>query len=411
MNVSLHTKATPLWVTLACCALAALCEGFDLQAAGVAAAGIRAEFHPSSSQLTWFFSASTLGLVIGALIGGRLSDAFGRKPVLVTSITIFGLFSLVNAAAWDVSSLTLVRLLTGLGLGGALPNLVALVNESSTPERRAANVALVYSGVPFGGAFASVVSLATDPANWRVIFIVGGVVPLLIAPILHRFLRESAVPTKPPSTPQGEDVLAARTAGYLAVLSSGRAVPTLLLWTSFFVALLTLYLLLSWLPTLLVTNGLTPAQASGAQVAFNVGGGLSAILTGRLLDSRLRGASVVAIFTAMPALLFLLARAPSVPALIAVIVFLLGCAVIGAQSFLYADSPRHYPDAIRGVGVGCAVAMGRLGSVVGPALGGVLLSTGRNSSQLMMSILPLVIIGSVLAVTLALYRPQRPAKP
>src|SRR5579863_3893846 len=106
------------------CLLAAMCEGFDLQAAGVAAAGIVGEFKPTPDQLGTFFSASTLGLFFGALIGGRLADRVGRKAVLVTSIGLFGLCSLFTAFAWDIQSLAWARLLTGFGLGGALPILI-----------------------------------------------------------------------------------------------------------------------------------------------------------------------------------------------------------------------------------------------------------------------------------------------
>src|SRR6202023_2997864 len=107
--------------TIIFCVCAALCEGIDLQAAGVAAAGIGAEFKPSPDQFGTFFSASTFGLFLGAIIGGRLADSIGRKKVLVVSIGLFGLFSLLTSLAPDVHSLIWARALTGLGLGGALP--------------------------------------------------------------------------------------------------------------------------------------------------------------------------------------------------------------------------------------------------------------------------------------------------
>lgn len=150
----------PLGVLL--CFLAALCEGIDLQAAGVAAAGIRQQFHPDGRWLAYFFSASTLGLFCGAIIGGRVADRLGRKPVLVTSIAVFGLFSILTGLAWDVDSLTLARLLTGLGLGGALPNLLAIGSEDAPVNRRSAYVTMIYAGTPLGGALASLVSLLTS---------------------------------------------------------------------------------------------------------------------------------------------------------------------------------------------------------------------------------------------------------
>ena len=111
---------------LGLCFLTAVCEGFDVQAAGVAAGGIAREFHVAPSALAYFFSAANLGLLIGALIGGRLSDRVGRKAVLIGSLAVFGLFSLATAFAGDIQGLTVVRLLTGVGLGGAMPTMIAV---------------------------------------------------------------------------------------------------------------------------------------------------------------------------------------------------------------------------------------------------------------------------------------------
>jgi AAHS family 3-hydroxyphenylpropionic acid transporter len=389
----LSDRGRPATATIVCCVLAVFCEGIDLQAAGVAAGGIIPEFKPAAAQLGNFFSASTLGLFLGAVIGGRLSDAIGRKRVVIASIMLFGLFSLLTALAWDMQSLSWARGLTGLGLGGALPNLVALVNESSAPDRRSANVALAYSGAPFGGAFASLISLSIAPSHWRWIFITGGVVPLIIAPIMIAKLRES---------PAFERLRDARTSA-LAILAGGRATPTVLLWVSFFLGLLTLYLLLNWLPTLLVGIGLTKPQAAAAQIAFNAGGGFSALWMGQVLEGRWRAAGVTTTFVALPALVLLLSRAPPQPAVTVVIVFALGCAVLAAQAFLYAVAPACYPTSIRGIGVGAAVAIGRIGSIVGPKLAGILKAAGHGYSQLLTDLLPIVVLGSVTAMALAWY--------
>src|SRR5580658_8588656 len=177
--------------TIIFCLLAALCEGIDLQAAGVAAGGISSQFKPQPDQLGNFFSASTFGLFFGALIGGRLADNIGRKRVLVVSVGLFGLFSLLTATAADVHSLTWARLLTGLGLGGALPMLLALVAESGGAKQQNARVAMVYAATPFGGAIVSLISLAVSAAHWRFIFIAGGVLPILLAPVMAFRMSES----------------------------------------------------------------------------------------------------------------------------------------------------------------------------------------------------------------------------
>jgi AAHS family 3-hydroxyphenylpropionic acid transporter len=390
--------------TIVFCVLAALCEGFDLQAAGVAAAGIAPEFSPGPEKLGTFFSASTLGLLIGALVGGRLADSIGRKSVMVTSIAIFGLFSLLTALAGSMTELNWARLLTGLGLGGALPNLVTLVSESARPHRHSASIALVYSGNPFGGAIASIASLLIAPAHWRWIFIMGGVAPLMLVPVMALLLRESpafrAAQRQPPHVVAGM-LSMPRRGSFAAILSDGRAPRTLLLWFSFFLGLLSLYLLINWLPTLLMSDGLTRSQATAAQIGFNIGGGAAALLMGHLLEGRLRERSVTVTFIALPILMAALAKCPPQPALMIGVVFLLGCAIVAAQAFLYAMAPASYPTSIRGVGVGAAVAAGRIGSIVGPKLGGALRAAGHGGAQLFFDILPLVICGSLCGLLLA----------
>jgi AAHS family 3-hydroxyphenylpropionic acid transporter len=229
--------------------------------------------------------------------------------------------------------------------------------------------------------------------QWRTIFIIGGVIPLLVAGAMVAFLRESVAFSAAGALTRPSRVT--------AIFAEGRLLYTVLLWVSFFLALLLLYLLLSWLPTLMVTNGLTRPEAAGAQIAFNFGGALTSVLMGRLLEGPLRNVSVLTVFIAIPILLVVLAKAPATVGLIVLIVFLLGCAVVAAQAFLYAMAPIVYPVLIRGMGVGLAVAMGRIGSIVGPKLGGVLKQAGHSPSQLLMDLLPLVIVGSIAALALS----------
>ncbi len=402
-----HTATLRATAVIAGCIGAALCEGFDLQAAGVAAGGIAAEFHPTPEQLGTFFSASTLGLCAGAVLGGRVSDSFGRKRTLIASIVLFGLFSLLTAACRDIHTLYWARLLTGAGLGGAFPNLLALVMESSSERRRHANVALAYSGMPFGGAVASLISMLNASAHWRVIFIVGGAAPLLLAPLLQRLLHESAEFRRVALAPGPASERSPR-GRFREILRAGRALPSLLLWVSSFLELLMLYLILSWLPTLLVGNGFSRAEAAFVQVAFNVGGGIAALAIGQLLEGRARNPSILVAFIAVPLLVLLLSQAPPVLGLVTLIVFGLGCAVLAAQGFLYSSAPHIYPTLIRGVGVGAVVAFGRVGSIVGPKLGGMLKAAGHGSSQLLLDILPLVVLGSVTALAFAWQIARRP---
>ncbi len=389
-----NSRAASLTILL--CALAACFEGVELQVAGVAAAGIIPEFRPDAHQLGIFFSASTLGLCGGALLGGRLSDLIGRKRVLVASVAVFGLFSLWAASAATMPALIWARLLTGLGLGGAFPILVALTAESSTADRRSSNVAFVYAAMPLGGAAISLLSMLLTPDHWRQLFVAGGVFPLLVVPVMALYLRESQAFERAAVAAAGSPL----EAGFLAVLAHGRALRTLLLWTSFFLSLVSLYLLLNWLPTLLLGNGFDKHQASSAQIAFNFGGAIAALLMGRLLDGSYRRISTMAVFVALPVSLTYLALAPKHSPAIVLIVLVLGIVLLASQVVNYAVAPECYPTAIRGVGVGTAVAMGRLGSIAGPVLGAVLVAHGQTTSQLLLHLVPVSLVAGICAVIL-----------
>src|SRR5437868_962998 len=363
-EVSVRQRAT-----LLLCLLAALCEGIDLQAAGLAAIGIAPALKPSPEQLGLFFSSGTLGLFVGALVGGRLADAYGRRNVLIASVFFFGLFSLLTPLASDMNSLSTLRVLTGLGLGGAFPNLIALVAESSAENRRSSNVADAYAAAPAGAVLVSSLSLAAGPAHWEWIFILGGLLPLALVPLMIAMLPES-----PEFVRMRESLRlgaaatksALRPGSFGALFADQRALRTALLWVSFLLGLLTLFLLLNWLPTLLSAAGFTSAQVAGVQIGFNLGGALAAVLAGRLLETKARHATVLTIFIALPTFLYLLATGPTSFFAMFAAVVLLGCALVAAQAFFYTVAPALYPTAVRGMGVGAAVAIGRLGSIIGP---------------------------------------------
>ncbi|HEY0746556.1 MAG TPA: MFS transporter [Steroidobacteraceae bacterium] len=391
--------------TLVLCVCAALCEGIDLQAAGVAAAGLSAAIHPTTDQLGTFFSASTFGLFFGAIIGGRLGDSFGRKKVLVASVATFGIFSLLTVFATDIQALIWARILTGLGLGGAFPMLLALVAETSSARYRTASISIMYAAAPVGGALVSLVSAMIAASHWRAIFALAGAAPLLLTPLLLWALPESAAfqQRRRAATDTDEARFSAlpKTGHFAAIFSQGRALRTALLWLSFFLGLLFLYLLLNWLPTLLIGAGLTRPQAARVQVGFNLGGALSAISMGLMLGGRLRNAAIIGSFVALPILLVLLAKLPPQVLLVSITVFLLGCSVLAAQAFLFSMAALSYPTSIRGIGVGAAIAAGRVGSIAGPKLAGYLQSAGHPTGQLLMELLPIVIAGSISALLLA----------
>lgn len=383
------------WLTTALCYVTAVLEGLDLQAAGVAAPKLAPAMGLSPGDLGWFFSASTFGLLLGAMVGGRLSDRLGRKAVLVASVVIFGLLSLATAFASSVEMLIAARFLTGIGLGGALPNLVALVAENSRPERKNASVGLLYAGLPSGGAIASLISLLGPNGNWQEIFIVGGLAPLIVAPVLAFLLpdsrqqaleRESLGQLKPPGVAT-------------TLFAEGRAPRTLLLWLGFFLALLTFYLLLNWLPTLLIGRGLPRHDAALVQMSFNVMGALASIGAGALMDRLDLRVMAAGSFTLAAGGLALLVVTPPYLAACLVTGGVVGMTMSAAQALLYAITPTNYPTVARGTGVGAAVAVGRLGSAAGPLLAGVLLGSGRTPTEVLMTLAPIV-LASGLTITL-----------
>ncbi len=377
-------------MTVSLCYLIAVFEGVDLQAAGVAAPKLAPAFHMLPNQLGWFFSASTFGLMFGAALGGRLSDRFGRKSVLIAAVAMFGLMSIATGLAPNVDALLIARLLTGLGIGGALPNLVALVSENTPPALKNTSVGVLYAGLPSGGALASLVAALAKAESWTIVFFVGGIAPLIAIPLLMSLLPESR---QLQAAKRASVAVQSSDRGFLfALFGDGRAVCTLPLWFGFFLALLTMYLLLNWLPTLLVSRGMSKADASLVQLSFNLLGALGSIGTGLLMDRiSLRTVVIAAFFSAALCLLLLANVTAELTAALAV-GGLVGITMSATQALLYSLAPGVYRTEIRGTGVGSAVAVGRLGSAVGPLLAGVLLTSGRTPHEVLLMLVPVMLI-------------------
>ena len=376
------------------CIAGMVCEGLDLQSAGVAAAGIVQELRPDSRVLGWFFAASTVGLFIGAPIGGWFGDRIGRVRVVVASMVVFGVFSLATGLATSVGTLIAARFLTGLGLGGAMPNFIALASESSAVGKGGRSVALMFAGTPLGGAVASLVAVAVGPERWRWVFVAGGLLPLGVA-ALWQWARIEL----PATQAAASGASSARSSMVDVAFADGRAVPSLLLWTAWFASLLLLYLLLNWLPLLLVGLGLPPARAALAQVTFNLLGALGAIVVGTRLDGRSRTWAISAAFGALVASLFVLARVDV--GWVVPLVGAVGFAMQAAQASIFALGPACYPSAVRGTGVGMAVGAGRLGSITGPILAASLLGAGQSAAGVLTLLAPIAAVAAICTVALS----------
>jgi AAHS family 3-hydroxyphenylpropionic acid transporter len=371
------------------CLLAAMLEGFDIASMGVAAPKMIPALGLSKPEAGWAFSASLLGLMIGAAVAGPLADRVGRKPVLLAAVTLFGLFSLGTAMTHAYEPLLAVRFLTGLGLGGAMPMLIAMASELASEGRRTMVVSTVTAGMPLGGALVGLLA-RTDlaAADWRVIFLVGGAAPLLLALALWAGLPETGVRAQAP----------ARGASLAALFGKGRLGTTLSLWVSYAAIALVLHLFLNWLPSLLVARGVEGKAAAGISTLFNLGGAAGGVLVGLTIDrlgARWPLAAAVAGLVAV--LLALAAPGAGLPAT-AALAFGAGFLIMATQFGLYGIGPGYYSPAVRGTGVGAAIAAGRFGSALGPVLAGQLLGGGASAGQVVLSTVPIVLLAGVMAM-------------
>lgn len=375
-----------LVITVGLCFLVALMEGLDLQAAGIAAAGIAREFGLDNMQMGWIFSAGILGLMPGALAGGILSDRFGRKKVLTASVALFGLFSIASALAWDYPSLVLARLMTGIGLGAALPNLIAMTSEAAGPRFRGTAVSIMYCGVPIGAALAASFGFLGLTASWQTVFWVGGVVPLMLVPLLVRWLPESRAFDR--------QAVAQTSPPLRKLLAPEFARATLLLWVCYFFTLLVVYMLINWLPMLLVDQGFSHQQAAWVMFTLQMGAASGTLLLGALMDKLSPLAMALLIYSGMLASLIALGGATTFNAML-MAGFVAGLFATGGQSVLYALAPIQYPANIRATGVGTAVAVGRLGAMSGPLLAGKMLALGTGTLGVMAASAPGIILAGV----------------
>lgn len=294
------------WRVIICCFLVVMLDGFDTAAIGFIAPDIRLHWQLSAGDLAPLFGAGLLGLTAGALLCGPLSDRFGRKRVIEFCVALFGLFSLLSAFSTSLDMLVILRFLTGLGLGGAMPNTITMTSEYLPARRRGALVTLMFCGFTLGSALGGVVSAQlVARIGWHGILALGGILPLLLAVALLWVLPESprwqvrrvlpqATIARTVSAITGErypdtrfwlDEPAAGPKGSISQLFVGRQLAiTLMLWVVFFMSLLIIYLLSSWMPTLLNHRGIDLQHASWVTAAFQIGGTLGALLLGVLMD-------------------------------------------------------------------------------------------------------------------------------
>jgi AAHS family 4-hydroxybenzoate transporter-like MFS transporter len=383
------------------CAFVQAFDGFDLGTIGMAAPSLIKAWGVLPKDFTIAFVMSSVGILVGALASGPLGDRFGRKPLLIISTAFIGTFSVLSAFTWSVDSITAMRFLTGIGIGGAMPATVALTADYSPISRRATLLMLMFCGNTIGGFLGGQLVAQILPIfGWQSIFLAGGIPPLVLLPILLVWLPESPrfLIAHRPDTTATQDIL--RQVGVSAqaaatklvdvatsdpvrqLFAGGLALTTVLIWVVFFANLLNLYLFGYWMPTVLNLSGLKPESAVFYASMFPLGGILSCALLGPMID-RFGAPKVLAASFASGVIFVLAVGLASLPApFIGIPIFGAGAAIIGSQLGANAMVAGLYPARIRSTGIGWALGIGRVGAIVGPVIGGTLLGFGLPPKQI-----------------------------
>jgi len=393
-----HTGKLQKILTIFLCFWVAFFEGFDLQAPGIAAKGIAATFGLDQVQMGYVFSLGVFGMLFGAFFGGRIADYLGQKKVLMLSIGIFGVFMSLTAIAPSIEILYAARFFTGLGLGAAMPTMISVVGDEATEANRGKLNSLMYCGLPVGAIFVAGLAILLPEIQWQTLFLIGGLTPLALIPFMAIILKDKP---KPVAVAQ---VSTEAVPGMAQVLFKDQQYKnTLPLWVGFFFTLMINYILISWLPNLLMEQGLQKQQAFMVMLVFQVGAVIGTLALGYLLDRLKLWQMAVIIYSGLFVALSLLFTTNSIPLLVMAGV-MGGIFSTGGQSILYGISPIFYSGTGKVTGVGSAISLGRLGAMTGPLLTGKILALGLGTTGILMASLPAVVISAVAVTALSRYK-------
>jgi AAHS family 3-hydroxyphenylpropionic acid transporter len=277
-----------------------------------------------------------------------------------------------------------------------MPNLIAVASETSTRSRITTSVAVMFGGMPMGGVAVSLLATYLPPAeHWRVLFYVGGILPIVIAPLLVYGLPETH------SAPAASGSADTQRKGQVlsALFGPGQRLISISLWIAFILTLAQLYILLNWLPTLIENRGLGASLGTTGALMLNVGSIAGAFLVGFMCDKWGVRWPMLFVYAVMILSMLALTQVSGFWSVI-VVCSVAGFAVVGAQFALYGLAPQFYPDAVRGASAGAAVAAGRVGSVAGPAVAGILLGMGLTAQQVILTTIPSIAAGGVALLVL-----------
>ena len=413
------------------CFLVVLLDGFDTAAIGYIAPVLLTEWGVPRSALAPVLSAALFGLAIGALAAGPLSDRFGRKTVLVLAMAEVGLACLASAFAADLTQLGILRFVTGLGLGAAMPNAVTLTSEFMPARRRAVLTNVMFCGFPLGAACGGFLAAWMIPAfGWRSVLILGGLAPLilvlLLVPLLPESVRNLVVRGAParrihaalrvidgerggegpaPAYTLGAPAAPGRSGGLRLVLSPAYRIGSAMLWLAYFCGLVIFYALINWMPILFRESGLDPRTAALITALFPLGG-IGAIALGMVMDRVNADAAVAGGFAVTAVAVALIGQSTGRIDLLIPAVLIAGLAMNTAQSSLPALAAAYYPTEGRGTGVAWMMGLGRFGGIAGSFL-----VAGLATVSLPTTFAVIALPAVVAAVAVAVKRMARPTSP
>jgi MFS transporter, AAHS family, 4-hydroxybenzoate transporter len=408
------------------CTLIQICDGYDINSIGWAVPSLIHTWHLPPPAFTTAFLWSSVGIMIGALAAGPIGDRLGRRPLLMGSLTIFGIASLASAFAGSLGALSILRFFTGLGIGGAFPGAASLAGDYAPRRLRATMIMATFTGAPIGGFLGGqiVALLLHQGFAWPVIFMLGGAFPLVLVLVIAawlpespRFLaaraglaaRERALLERldiAPGQVERHTIDLARGNPIKMLFGEGYALQTLLLWVIFFCSLLNLFLFAYWLPTVLNLIGFTPGQAVFASSLRDFGAIWAALYLGLAIDRIGPERSLAFHYAAGAVFIALIALVAMPYAALLAVIFLSGLTIIGSQTGANATCGKLYPARMRTSGLGWALGVGRLGGIAAPALGGYLLALKLPPREIFLSACLFAIIAAVATGLLALCSPR-----
>ena len=396
------------------CLLIILFDGYDLAINGVALPLLMQEWSLSAVQAGMLAITALAGMMFGAMMFGTLADKIGRKKVIMICVVLFSGFTFAGGFASNPTEFGILRFLAGLGIGGVMPNLVALTSEYAPARLRATLVTTMFSGYAVGGVMAALLGAWFTPNfGWQIMFFIAGV-PLLLLPLIWKFLPESLTflvkAQKHDNARQMmqrlddqlslndqtqlalSEIKIAEPAFVSSLFKQGRTASTLLFWLAFFMCLLTLYALGSWLPKLMMAAGYSLGNSLMFLLAMNIGAVIGTVGGGILADKfHLKPVIITLCLSGAVALSLLGFKSPQ--PVIYFLVAVAGASAIGGQILLYSYVAQYYPLTVRSTGIGWASAVGRSGAIVGPILIGMLLGMELPHQLNFMAVgLPVVIV-------------------